>query len=57
VVFLEHLAKIAVRQFQGTDGFAMCGEFNYERMMQVHWNSSGWKVGGHGSMFGVIMPW
>jgi hypothetical protein len=41
MVFLEHLAKPIVTQPQMADGFAMFGEFAYERVMYVHWRSSG----------------
>ena len=41
VIFLEHRAKLGVRQFERADGFAMFGEFRHERMMDVHWKSSG----------------
>jgi hypothetical protein len=56
VVFLEHLAKLSVGQLERTDGFAMGGEFNHERMVQIHWNSSGWKVNGAGIMLSIVMP-
>ena len=41
MVFLEHLAEPVVTQPQVADGFAMFGEFAHERVMDVHWNSSG----------------